>query len=85
MVAAGVMTAIVRPVLIQGLPGAAALDRVRHWLGWLAQLVEHFVYTEDVGGSSPSPPTMTFAFGFDGSPCVLQRGGLFLSISLPWS
>ena len=26
--------------------------------GRLAQLVERFVYTEDVGGSSPSPPTM---------------------------
>ena len=25
--------------------------------GRLAQLVERFVYTEDVGGSSPSPPT----------------------------
>ena len=26
--------------------------------GRLAQLVEHFVYTEGVGGSSPSPPTI---------------------------
>src|SRR5690606_3568709 len=26
--------------------------------GRLAQLVEHLVYTERVGGSSPSPPTM---------------------------
>jgi hypothetical protein len=26
-------------------------------LGRLAQLVEHFVYTEGVGGSIPSPPT----------------------------
>ena len=26
--------------------------------GRLAQLVERFVYTEDVGGSSPSSPTM---------------------------
>jgi hypothetical protein len=25
--------------------------------GRLAQLVEHLVYTERVGGSSPSPPT----------------------------
>ena len=25
--------------------------------GRLAQLVEHLVYTENVGGSSPSPPT----------------------------
>ncbi len=28
--------------------------------GRLAQLVEHLVYTERVGGSSPSPPTMTY-------------------------
>ncbi len=28
--------------------------------GRLAQLVEHLVYTERVGGSSPSPPTRTF-------------------------
>lgn len=26
-------------------------------IGWLAQLVEHFAYTEDVTGSSPVPPT----------------------------
>ncbi len=29
--------------------------------GRLAQLVEHLVYTERVGGSSPSPPTMFFS------------------------
>jgi hypothetical protein len=31
-----------------------------HWVsrGRLAQLVEHLVYTERVGGSSPSAPTM---------------------------
>ena len=39
------------------------LDSLRHRLtsskhGRLAQLVERFVYTEDVGGSSPSSPTM---------------------------
>jgi hypothetical protein len=28
--------------------------------GRLAQLVEHLVYTERVGGSSPSPPTNEF-------------------------
>ena len=27
------------------------------WVGRLAQLVERHVYTVDVGGSSPSPPT----------------------------
>ena len=30
--------------------------------GWLAQLVERLVYTEDVGGSSPSPPTILRGF-----------------------
>lgn len=30
-------------------------------LGRLAQLVERFVYTEDVGGSSPSSPTIPFS------------------------
>ena len=29
-------------------------------IGRLAQLVERFVYTEDVGGSSPSSPTIYF-------------------------
>src|SRR5262249_41632127 len=29
----------------------------RYRAGRLAQLVEHLVYTEEVGGSSPSPPT----------------------------
>ena len=29
--------------------------------GRLAQLVEHLVYTERVGGSSPTPPTTTIA------------------------
>ena len=29
----------------------------RHTRGRLAQLVEQLVYTEKVGGSSPSPPT----------------------------
>tara|TARA_R110000803_G_C11824729_1_gene302461 strand:+ start:320 stop:673 length:354 start_codon:yes stop_codon:yes gene_type:complete len=33
-----------------------------HW-GRLAQLVERFVYTEDVGGSSPSSPTI-FSAGY---------------------
>ena len=29
--------------------------------GRLAQLVERFVYTEDVGGSNPSPPTINIS------------------------
>ena len=34
--------------------------------GRLAQLVERFVYTEDVGGSSPSSPTIAFkSFAID--------------------
>ena len=41
--------------------GALAAVRVAHGTGLprgrLAQLVEHLVYTERVGGSSPSPPT----------------------------
>ena len=32
--------------------------------GRLAQLVEHLVYTERVGGSSPSPPTILIRFIF---------------------
>jgi hypothetical protein len=33
-------------------------DANKHYvMGRLAQLVERFVYTEDVGGSSPSSPT----------------------------
>src|SRR6056297_2713350 len=35
---------------------AMSLLKPRHD-GRLAQLVERFVYTEDVGGSNPSPPT----------------------------
>jgi len=38
-------------------------------LGWLAQLVERLVYTENVGGSKPSPPTISAlpdsVFNFD--------------------
>jgi hypothetical protein len=33
--------------------------------GRLAQLVEHLVYTERVGGSSPSPPTRRRQAGMD--------------------
>jgi hypothetical protein len=36
---------------------------VRLRQGRLAQLVEHLVYTERVGGSSPSPPTNSRRFG----------------------
>ncbi len=40
-----------------GLRHAPAAGKPRH-RGRLAQLVEHLVYTEIVGGSSPSPPTI---------------------------
>jgi hypothetical protein len=30
---------------------------INEWRGRLAQLVERLLYTQDVGGSSPSPPT----------------------------
>ncbi len=43
--------------------------------GRLAQLVEHLVYTERVGGSSPSPPTRFFA-------PVRQRGDATVKLVL---
>ncbi len=43
------------------------LKDVEHYVfgffGWLAQLVEHLVYTEGVKGSSPLLPTKTFKVG----------------------
>ncbi len=39
---------------------------VKYCIGQLAQLVERFIYTEDVGGSSPSLPTMCGIFGYVG-------------------
>ncbi len=44
--------AALRPVT--GATGRVGLS----WFGRLAQLAEHLVYTERVGGSSPSPPTI---------------------------
>ena len=41
---------------VSGLPNTACALKCAP-LGRLAQLVERFVYTEDVGGSSPSSPT----------------------------
>ena len=41
-----------------------AQDR-RRLPGRLAQLVEHLVYTEEVGGSTPSPPTTLHHSGSD--------------------
>src|SRR6478735_4710708 len=38
-------------------PSNPAKSRASRTVGRLAQLVEHLVYTERVGGSSPSPPT----------------------------
>jgi hypothetical protein len=43
-------------------------------LGRLAQLVEHLAYTENVGGSSPSPPTSLRYFDISaGKPKSLER------------
>src|SRR3569623_811632 len=39
--------------------------------GRLAQLVEHLVYTERVGGSSPSPPTISESNPFQSAVCAL--------------
>ena len=47
------MSRLSRPVAADGRSGGASRS------GRLAQLVEHLVYTERVGGSSPSPPTTT--------------------------
>lgn len=41
--------------------------------GWLAQLVEHLVYTEGVSGSNPLPPTIFSLKHKEGTP-VLIRG-----------
>ncbi len=38
-------------------PRCFGMGRARDGAGRLAQLVERFLYTEDVGGSSPSAPT----------------------------
>src|SRR5262245_47201340 len=43
-------------------------------VGRLAQLVEHLVYTERVGGSSPSPPTGLRASGATaGMPALIAK------------
>ena len=68
-----------------------------HLAGWrfgrLAQLVERLLYTQNVGGSSPSPPTMLRPNGLRvaqrGEGCraeALRRGGLlrrFLANEMP--
>ncbi len=38
-------------------PLASRTSADQHKIGRLAQLVERLLYTQDVGGSSPSPPT----------------------------
>ena len=50
--------------------------------GRLAQLVERLLYTQDVGGSSPSPPTTTLHARGQGAYCldpVLGAGGIAAS------
>jgi hypothetical protein len=54
--------------------------------GRLAQLVEHLVYTERVGGSNPSPPTIATAsrlggFGFAVLAALLTCAAFFLPSS----
>src|SRR5271169_4063575 len=46
------------PALARGHPAG-----INHTAGRLAQLVERLLYTQDVGGSSPSPPTSLRACG----------------------
>jgi hypothetical protein len=43
---------------LRKLAGQACAWHGLFFVGRLAQLVEHFVYTEGVGGSNPSPPTI---------------------------
>ncbi len=43
------------------LTGIEKVGDVKAEYGRLAQLGEHLVYTEGVGGSSPSPPTILTA------------------------
>ena len=47
-------------------------------VGWLAQPVERFVYTEDVGGSNPSPPT-----NYSGSTPIQLGFKGFFELPLP--
>ena len=51
------------------------------WRGRLAQLVEHLVYTERVGGSSPSPPTNAAAAAGAGH-ALAAVGALLLALAL---
>src|SRR6185295_11473189 len=54
-------------------PPGAAIKVAR---GRLAQLVERLLYTQDVGGSSPSPPTSLHARGAqDASPAATRSAG----------
>ena len=49
---------------MQRLAAGAIKARQEHDTGRLAQLVERLLYTQDVGGSIPSPPTILLrAFG----------------------
>ncbi len=74
-----------RPALTAGWPspfmGPGFGRHAARWrakaAGRLAQLEEHFVYTEGVGGSSPSPPTII-------STCYQTKGsGMLALLSVP--
>ena len=66
-------------------PLTARGDKSRH--GRLAQLVERLLYTQDVGGSSPSPPTIEklsicFSFHFRFAALTLPLGeGIDVALS----
>ena len=71
-----------------GLASPGRLYRVRRreriWRGRLAQLVEHLVYTERVGGSRPSPPTTRKrGIAFGRSFRLLLLAGVLTALTLP--
>ena len=76
------------PLFRRGGPGRGRLSRLRpprrvaRRFGRLAQLVEHLVYTERVGGSNPSAPTMPWsaACAAHASPRIGEHCGRSISI-----
>ncbi len=61
--------------------------RGRHYVllceGRLAQLVERLVYTEDVGGSSPSSPTKYSLSKLAAMPCAIRLSAVFDDLENP--
>jgi hypothetical protein len=58
------------PALARGHPAG-----INHTAGRLAQLVERLLYTQDVGGSSPSPPTSFRAGRFSAKTAARAKFG----------